>query len=162
MVDLSGVVIALVSGAVGGGTALLGQFAAQRASRRQHLEELQQRSVELLTSFALPITTRRAEALQELFSVLQGILEDEHLSLETYELIREQLIFVPTEITSVLLPVLSSLLQSQRAKDREGASAAKSDLRAVQEELREAIGLGTIDRYVRQLNALRPEMEALT
>jgi hypothetical protein len=162
MIDLASILVPVVSGMVGGGTALLGQYASQRATHRQHVEDLKQRSVELLASFALPITTRRADALQELFTSLQEILDDKKLSLTNYELVRRQLIFVPKDIADDLLGALSALVQGGRSSNPSMIEQAASELRTVQEALRNAIGLRSIDSYVSQLDELQTETEVVS
>jgi hypothetical protein len=152
--------IAIASGLTGGATALAGQYLAQRAARKQHSEQLQQRSIELFASFALPVATHRAEGLEELFDLLQQVLDNRTLSLDHYDRMRRLLIYVPTHITDDLIQSLAVIAKGQRS-DQAALDAAVDTVKNVQQKLRIAAGLESIDNYVDKLNDLRAEREVL-
>ena len=151
--------VAITSGLAGGVTALGGQYLAQRTARRQHTEELRQRSIEMLASFALPVASSRAKGLEELFDLLQQILDTRELTLDRYEQMRRLLIYLPDQLTTKLIRELTAIVKFQRANDDAGLEEAVESVRAIQQEVRGAAGLKSIDSYVKQLDVLRAEAE---
>jgi hypothetical protein len=160
-IDTSALVVAFTSGITGGGVALAGQYASQRATQRRHADQLRQQYLEFFASFALPIAQQRANALERLFDLLQQALDQKALGLETYEQVRKLLIYAPAPVADRLIKSLAALLQSRRSNDENKYRQATNDIREIQAEIRDAAGLNSIDSYVDRLNALQAEMENL-
>jgi hypothetical protein len=156
----SDLVLSLLSGAAGGTAALAGQLISQRGAKRQHAEDLRQRSEEHLASFALPIAARRAEALEELFDLLQQAIEDRSFTLTQYQQTRRLLIHVPAPLSQELVSGVAALLKARREESAERTELAIESLRKVQQGLRSAAGLEAIDRYVRRLDELRAAIDS--
>lgn len=144
--------LVLASGITGGGAALLGQHAANRAARQRHVAELSQRSEELAASFSLPLVGRRAEALEELFGLVQKTIEDGTMSIDSYGRVRRLLIYAPASLVEPTLGSLAAVLRARRTESHEEMAAAAQRLVAVQQEIRHTAGLTTIERYVSLLD----------
>lgn len=160
-IDTSALAVALTSGVTGGTVALIGNYVSQRATQRRHAEQLEQRYLEFFASFALPIAQQRANALERLFDLLQQALDEKALALNTYEQVRQLLIYVPSSLADRLIRSLTELLQGRRSNDDNKLSKAVAEIQAIQAEIREAAGLNSIDSYINRLSDLQAEMENL-
>jgi hypothetical protein len=144
----SDILLALVSGGIGGTSALAGQFIAQRAARRRHIQELEQRNKELSASFALPLAARRAEAFEELFDLLQKAMDERIMSLGDYERVRRLLIYVPSPLAQPVVTNLTGVLRGHRTQAEADTDEAIANLRALQADIRAAGGVLEVERYL--------------
>lgn len=126
--------IPVAAAAIGACAALLGQMVTMRSSSVRHEREIAQREREAQLRFLEPIRDRRLHACETFYDILQGLLEGDQLSEESYLMVRKLFAYLDdstrTALIDSLRPVVSagSVSNVDRARIKEIQARIRNDM----------------------------------
>ena len=141
----------LASGGIGASAALLGQYLAGRFAANRHRLEIAQREREFLSSFALPLAQTRVGAFEEMYELLQKAIDESGLTDTDYVRVRRLLIYLPDDLRTGILRTLTGFLSAVASGQTAVIQSRIGEIRRCQLDLREALGLSSVESLLDSL-----------
>ena len=129
--------------------AALGQLVASFFADRRHRIEIEQRERASYAQFVAPAASRRLDALETVYDMLQKTIEEKKISMPDYESLRKNLIYIPSSLGARLILSLKTLISGAKGR---GLEEAISETKAVQAEIQGLLGLEFINSAVKELD----------
>lgn len=141
----------IVPGAIGAASALLGQLIANIFADRRHAIELRQRDAQNKVQFLSPLATRRMQAFETIYELIQKAVEEKQIKLADYEHTRPLFLYLDPPLRETVVNALTNLIRASNSRDQNSIACATAALKLAQDQVENDFGQSHVAKAVRQL-----------